>query len=76
MYIRQVAVDNTRSASQWPVDDEPGVLSLTGRQTLLIACSKARKIYEYSYDGKTLATVCMRNDDAYDSYVTRRVFIM
>ena len=62
MCIRKVDVDNSRNQSQWPVDDEPGALSLTGKQTLLVVCSSARKVHEYSHDGQRMVTICMGND--------------
>jgi len=62
MCIRKVDVDNSRNQYQWPVDDEPGAMSLTGKQTLMVVCSSARKVHEYSHDGQRMVTICMGND--------------
>ena len=62
MCIRKVHVENTRNGYQWPVDGEPGALSLTGRQTLLVVFSSLKTIQEYSYDGQRMDTIRMGHD--------------
>lgn len=39
---------------QWPVNDIPACLSVTDSQSVLVTCDQARKIKEFSADGKLL----------------------
>ena len=45
---------------QWSVNDIPACLSVTDAHSLLVTCDQARKIKEFSADGKLLRQVMLR----------------
>jgi len=55
-------LDAQGAATQWPVNDRPGCLSVNAKHNLLVTCYEARKIKEFTTDGHIVLTVCFPGD--------------
>jgi len=60
--IHRLALPDGASATNWPVNDEPACLSVTDTHNVLVTCHLARKIKEFSTDGKLLRQVQLSDE--------------
>ena len=60
--IHRLALPDGASATIWPVNDKPACLSVTDTHDVLVTCHLARKIKEFSTDGKLLRQVQLSDD--------------
>jgi len=59
--VHRVAMPGA-AITQWPVNDEPLLLSLTDKHSVLVTCRKVHKIKEFSTDGQLLREVILPPD--------------
>jgi len=52
--IHRVGLPHGADVTNWPVNGQPGRLSVTDTHSVLVTCRKIRKIKEFSTDGKLL----------------------
>jgi len=55
-------LDVQGAATRWPVNDEPNGLSVNAAHSLLVACSRVRKIKEFSSHGDLLRELTLPDD--------------
>lgn len=60
--IHKVSLPDAAAVTQWPVGDRPFGLSLTVTHGVLVTCTEARKIKEFSTDGQPLRELTLPED--------------
>jgi len=60
--IHRVGLPHGADVSNWPVNDRPTCISVTDTHSVLVTCSEARKIKEFSTDGKLLRQIQLPED--------------
>ena len=60
--VHRIGLAQDTALTKWPVDDEPHCLSVTDTLSVLVTCDEARKIKEFSTDGKLLREIQLPED--------------
>jgi len=60
--IHRVELPHGSAVINWPVNDKPACLSVTGTHSVLVTCDKMRKIKEFSTDGKLVRQIQLPED--------------
>jgi len=60
--IHRVGLPHGADITNWPVNDEPHCISVTDTHSVLVTCVVARKIKEFSTDGKLLRHIQLPED--------------
>ena len=60
--VHRIGLAQDTALTKWPVNDEPHCLSVTDTLSVLVTCDEARKIKEFSTDGKLLREIQLPED--------------
>jgi len=60
--IHRVGLPHGTDVTNWPVNDKPTCISVTDTHSVLVTCLEARKIKEFSADGKLLRQIQLPED--------------
>jgi len=60
--IHRVGLTYGSDVTKWPVNDDPGFISITDTHAVLVTCAVVRKIKEFSTDGKLKREIQLAQD--------------
>jgi len=60
--LHRVGLPDGVDVTNWPVNDKPSRLSVTGTHSVLVTCDEVRKIKEFRTDGKLLRQIELSED--------------